>query len=176
MPLLLTVSCSSKILIVFLVPADLGTPGKRAVKRVCVCVWLISTCMSVPPHHLAGYPGHVSVLPSAGNDHRPQCSDVLPLQAHSTRWLNAVASKTKAGPGAVRLVGPLRRTQTCTKLASFIQSTGLVSLKNTHIVAELDFGCIYFLPKTCSLYPGPYDGPGLQVHCTSLSSLLDTTG
>ena len=39
MPLPLTVSCSSKIQIgfTFLVPADLGTPGKRAVKRVCVC-------------------------------------------------------------------------------------------------------------------------------------------
>ena len=40
MPLPLTASCSSKIQIgfTFLVPADLGTPGKRAVKRVCVCV------------------------------------------------------------------------------------------------------------------------------------------
>ena len=40
MPLPLTVSCSSKIQIgfTFLVLADLGTPGKRAVKRVCVCV------------------------------------------------------------------------------------------------------------------------------------------
>jgi len=39
MPLPLTVSCSSKIQIgfTFLVPADLGTPRKRAVKRVCVC-------------------------------------------------------------------------------------------------------------------------------------------
>jgi len=37
-PLLLTVSCFSKIQIgfTFLVPADLGSPGKRAVKRVCV--------------------------------------------------------------------------------------------------------------------------------------------
>ena len=36
----LTVSCFSKILIgfTFLVPAHLGSPGKRAVKRVCVCV------------------------------------------------------------------------------------------------------------------------------------------
>ena len=45
MPLPLTVSCFSKIQIgfTFLVPADLGSPGKRAVKRVCVCVcvsWL----------------------------------------------------------------------------------------------------------------------------------------
>jgi len=40
MPLPLTVSCFSKIQIgfTFLVPADLGSPGKRAVKRVCVCV------------------------------------------------------------------------------------------------------------------------------------------
>ena len=40
MPLPLTVSCFSKIQIgfTFLVP---GSPGKRAVKRVCVCVlWL----------------------------------------------------------------------------------------------------------------------------------------
>ena len=41
MSLPLTVSCFSKIQIgsTFLVPAHLGSPGKRAVKRcVCVCV------------------------------------------------------------------------------------------------------------------------------------------
>jgi len=39
MPLLLTVSCFSKIQIgfTFLVLAHVGSPGKRAVKRVCVC-------------------------------------------------------------------------------------------------------------------------------------------
>jgi len=39
MPMPLTVSCFSKIQIgfSFLVPAHLGSPGKRAVKRVCVC-------------------------------------------------------------------------------------------------------------------------------------------
>ena len=44
MPLSLTVSCFSKIQIgfTFLVPAHLGSPGKRAVKRVCVCVCAIS--------------------------------------------------------------------------------------------------------------------------------------
>ena len=38
MALPLTVSCFSKIQIgfTFLVPAHLGSPGKRAVKRVCV--------------------------------------------------------------------------------------------------------------------------------------------
>ena len=40
MPLPLTVSCFSKIQIgfTFLVPAQPGSPGKTAVKRVCVCV------------------------------------------------------------------------------------------------------------------------------------------
>ena len=40
MPLTLTVSCFSKIQIgfTFLVPAHPGSPGKRAVKWVCVCV------------------------------------------------------------------------------------------------------------------------------------------
>jgi len=40
MSLPLTVSCFSKIQIgfTFLVPAYLGSPGKRAVKCVCVCV------------------------------------------------------------------------------------------------------------------------------------------
>jgi len=44
MPLLLTVSCFSEIQsgFTFLVPAHLGSPGQRAVKRVrvCVCVCL----------------------------------------------------------------------------------------------------------------------------------------
>ena len=40
MPLPLTVSCFTNIQIgvTFLVPAHPGSPGKRAVKRVCVCV------------------------------------------------------------------------------------------------------------------------------------------
>jgi len=40
MPLPLTVSCFGKIQIgfTFLVPAHLGSPGKRAVKRTCACV------------------------------------------------------------------------------------------------------------------------------------------
>jgi len=40
MPLPLTVSCFSKIQIgfTFLVLADPGSPGQRAVKQVCVCV------------------------------------------------------------------------------------------------------------------------------------------
>jgi len=43
-PLPLTVSCFSKIQIslTFLVPAHPGSPGQRAVQRVCVCV-----CMTI---------------------------------------------------------------------------------------------------------------------------------
>ena len=45
MPLPLTVSCFSKIQIgfTFLVLAHLGSPGQRAVKGVCVCVFSIGT-------------------------------------------------------------------------------------------------------------------------------------
>ena len=49
MPLPLTVSCFSKIQIgvTFLVPAYLGSPGKRAFKRVCVCaidIYMSTNC------------------------------------------------------------------------------------------------------------------------------------
>ena len=51
MPLPLTVSCFNKIQIAFtfLVPADPGSPGKRAVKRVCVCVCV---CVCFVPHSI----------------------------------------------------------------------------------------------------------------------------
>jgi len=50
MPLPLTVSCFSKIQIgsTFLVPAHPGSPGKRAVKWMCVCV-----CVSRVQVHLS---------------------------------------------------------------------------------------------------------------------------
>ena len=45
MPLPLTVSCFSKIQIgfTFLVPAGLGSPGQRAVKRACVYIHTVSS-------------------------------------------------------------------------------------------------------------------------------------
>ena len=50
MPLPLTVSCFSKIQVGFtlLVPADLGSPGKRAVKRVCVCARICVIIITSP--------------------------------------------------------------------------------------------------------------------------------
>jgi len=48
MPLPLAISSSSKIQIgfTFLVPAHPGSPGQRAVKRVCVCV-CVCVCLCV---------------------------------------------------------------------------------------------------------------------------------
>ena len=50
-PLLLTISCFSKIQIgfAFLVPAHPGSPRKRAVKRVCVCVCVITVLVTELP-------------------------------------------------------------------------------------------------------------------------------
>jgi len=50
MPLPLTVSCFSKIQIgfTFLVPTHLGSPGKRAVKRVCLCVFIKTLDIFLP--------------------------------------------------------------------------------------------------------------------------------
>ena len=44
MPLPPNVSCFSKIQLgfIFLLPAHPGSPGKRAVKRVCVCIYIYS--------------------------------------------------------------------------------------------------------------------------------------
>jgi len=50
MPLPPTVSCFSKIQIgffTFLVLAHLGSPGQRAIKRVCVCAYLLRLLSSV---------------------------------------------------------------------------------------------------------------------------------
>ena len=50
-PLPLTVSCFSKIQIGFtsLVPAHPGSPGKRAVKRVYVCMYVFYLNTMLPP-------------------------------------------------------------------------------------------------------------------------------
>ena len=50
MPLPLTVSCFSKIQIGFtlLVPAHPGSPGKRVVKQVCVCVCVFGLLVFLP--------------------------------------------------------------------------------------------------------------------------------
>jgi len=55
-PLPLAVSCFSKIQIdfTFVVPAHPGSPGKRAVKRVCVCVCVSIRVVSAPDCNVRG--------------------------------------------------------------------------------------------------------------------------
>ena len=55
MPLPLTISCFSKFQLgfTFLVPADLGSPGKRAVKRVCVCLCALTLLVGHQEKHPA---------------------------------------------------------------------------------------------------------------------------
>ena len=63
MPLPLTVSCFSKIQIgfTFLVPAHLSSPGKGAVKRVCVCVCVLAQKIaSLENQHCANCIGTLS--------------------------------------------------------------------------------------------------------------------
>ena len=64
MPLPLTVSCFSKIQtgFTFLVPAHLGSPGQRAVKRVCVCVLQILV-LKTSSHRRRQNNKHKAVLP-----------------------------------------------------------------------------------------------------------------
>ena len=60
MPLPLTISCFSKIQLgfTFLVPAHPGSPGKRAVKNVCVCVCEWDKKLSLSQHNAqCGYSG-----------------------------------------------------------------------------------------------------------------------
>ena len=56
----LTVSCFSKIQIGFtcLVPAHPGSPGKRAVKRVCVCVERLDNVNSQTQYYQQPFYGH----------------------------------------------------------------------------------------------------------------------
>jgi len=58
MPLPLIVSCFSKIQIcfTFLVPAHPGSPGQRAVKRLCVCVCVSALTLLVG--RLEGHPAY----------------------------------------------------------------------------------------------------------------------
>ena len=66
MPLPLTVSCFSKIQIgfTFLVPAHPGSPGQRAVKRVCVCVWMIVSFHCIFSELISNNTSYVSAAPA----------------------------------------------------------------------------------------------------------------
>ena len=79
MPLPLTVSCFSKIQsgFTFLVPAHLGSPGKRAVKRMCVCVSTV------------------------GGQYASSCQ----ISSKSVKWLQRYGELTVLKMAAVRYLG-----------------------------------------------------------------------
>jgi len=66
----LIISCSSKIQIGFtcLVPAHLGSPGQRAVKRVCVCVCDVERVCAVVRHVSESERDSVADVASAAGD------------------------------------------------------------------------------------------------------------
>ena len=77
MPLPLTISCSVKIQIgfTFLVPAHLGSPGQRSVKRVCVCItgrrctFTVMQMLENADRHFVVGSGHwVTVIGRSGKD------------------------------------------------------------------------------------------------------------
>ena len=93
MPLPLTVSCFSKIQTgSFLVPAHLGSPGKRAVKRVCQCVLFVF--MSVQEFHRSSHcdssPGTIFVTDCKSAAIRASCGGA----AHCAQWCRARQTRT----------------------------------------------------------------------------------
>jgi len=71
MPLPLTVSCFSKIHIdfAFLVPAHPGSPGKRAVKWMCVCVCVAVVRCYDPTYQVNAGSGLCEPVPDCSVDH-----------------------------------------------------------------------------------------------------------
>ena len=86
MPLSLTVSCFSKIQtgFTFLVPAHPGSLGKRAVKRVCVCVCISTGYNSRRCHRSRsdGVPHPVGCSTSSTCRH-PNCQPRTPCPRHA---------------------------------------------------------------------------------------------
>jgi len=133
MPLPLTVSCFSKIQIgfTFLVPADLSSPGQRAVKRVCVCVCVcvcaadgatrsvrsstaflgcspgeVGTRLPVQPVYVRVKASERSEAPSAG----PLLQQAIPLSLLCRRAVlqAAVRPRTTHGKGQSRELFPVQ--------------------------------------------------------------------
>ena len=116
MPLPLTVSCFRKIQIgfTFLVPAHPGSPGKRAVKRVCVCLLPLQLILKTGRFSplISGMTGHPDKNPvyidvpatRSGCVYKPVCeslgsqSHCTPCSRHikSLQWLTSAACSVVA--------------------------------------------------------------------------------
>jgi len=120
MPLPLTVTCFSKIQIgfTFLVPAHPGSPGQRAVKRVCVCV-------CVPP------------LASAARCGPPPLA--TPLVRRRMRWPSKVTQRCYSNVPSVDLAFAMQITRCALKIG---RGPALMARINIHEARCVPLGLI----------------------------------
>ena len=122
-PLPLTVSCFSKIQIgfIFLVPAHLGSLGKKAVKRVCVCMWCSLTIETITMKQFSSING-LQLTKTASSKwqklHQSKQVNTEPAGSERDNWeqggWSAAASQRYAGMPRRRhtMRHSLRRTRT----------------------------------------------------------------
>ena len=96
MPLPLTVSCFIKIQIgfTFLTPAHPGSPGKRAVKRVCVCVMNIKTANKYYFYHFKHFKKKYS-LPKLHSNYESYQYSIM-LQTTVTQCMSQPDNQTRS--------------------------------------------------------------------------------
>ena len=107
-PLPLTVSCFSKIQIgfTFLVPAHLGSPGKRGVKRVSVLLTYLLTTATAQRGSYAEYAApNQSVSDRVKEQERPHRTVALPGSSKTVTF----AFRARCGPPAERGLSRFRR-------------------------------------------------------------------
>ena len=107
-PLPLTVSCFSKIQIgfTFLVPAHLGSPGKRGVKRVSVLLTYLLTTATAQRGRCAEYAApNQSVSDRVEEQERPHRTVALPGSSKNVTF----AFRARCGPPAERGLSRFRR-------------------------------------------------------------------
>ena len=102
MPLPLTVSCSSKIQIgfTFLVPAHPGSPGQRAVKRVCVCVCVRCCAMQLPTDSFSSDPERSWLQPVTSLAISPAEEMLVCCTSHSQIYAYSLSGTDTAAPTA----------------------------------------------------------------------------
>ena len=106
MPLPLTVSCCSKIQIgfTFLLPAHPGSPGKRAIKRVCMYVpWWRKLCALSPSYcsHIRA----VSIMSTAGGQTGGQLARIYNEHFYTKHCNNRALRQPSACTGSRYLLG-----------------------------------------------------------------------
>ena len=109
MPLPLTVSCFSKIQIgfTFLVPAHPGSPGKRAIKRVCVCCCIY--CVSISWFDLGREERIINAMLTTG---------VFVKDAHCSKDSTTVSRTNHPRPGRIKKCRRRKSVYNCSPTCS----------------------------------------------------------